>query len=386
MNIYLSHFSALCAYEKGQLPASFRMTEKSPLPANHVPRLSAAEAAFLHERFSLPYPIQAAAPTKRCRRRSIFLDPHILPSQALRDQFYKAAKGLYIASPQLALLQIAGLVSPLSLVLLMSQATSRFAMRPESTQGFVDRNPLCGLDDLINLEGSSANVRGAKAYRRALSRVQEGCRSPAELKFALRLTLPKTEFNGFGFPKPLINARIDLSSTKNSLYGKREVDFLWPEAKLVVQYDSEDYHAHSLDSDARRDNEVIEAGYQVIRATAGQTADPDSMNALAALIASFVYQNRRSSITEQIRQDILHPTEKEQSKRDSLKEQLDLHFSTDFFHVPAVVRQQEKEASRKASNQRRRNAYQARQAKERPEAFSEGLPEELSEGLLEESF
>lgn len=363
VNIYLSHYSALAAYENGRLPAFFTPGEKALLPEGHIARLSAPEAAYLHERFSLPYPIQTVVCRKENRRNSMLVDSHVLVSPQMRSEFHRVDKGLFIASPKLALLQVANDLSLLDLTLLISRFASRFAVRTKDQRGFAERDQLCTLEGLALLANDSSRTKGLRSFREALSLATEGARSPAELKFAMRLALSNPDFGGYALPKPLVNAFIDLSATGNSLFGKREVDFLWPEARLVVQYDSIEEHTGTLDGDARRDNEVTEAGYHVVRATAGQTAAPASMNALAASIAKFVYAQQSPEQREAVRQAILFPSPEEQAKRNNLKTLLDQHFSTDICAEWAIRRQQEKGVSRNRANNRRRTAYSAKDKK-----------------------
>ncbi len=60
-------------------------------------------------------------------------------------------------------------------------------------------------------------------------------------------------------PHPLTNSR-----TKGY-----ELDFLWPEQRLVVEVDGRRFHGHraAFERDRRRDATLVAAGYRVIRVT-----------------------------------------------------------------------------------------------------------------------
>ena len=48
-----------------------------------------------------------------------------------------------------------------------------------------------------------------------------------------------------------------------------EVDFLWPQARLVLEFDGGKFHRHprAFENDRRRDQILVAAGYRVIRVT-----------------------------------------------------------------------------------------------------------------------
>ena len=66
-------------------------------------------------------------------------------------------------------------------------------------------------------------------------------------------------------PSPEVNARV----------GDHEVDFLWREARLIVETDGYRYHRGraSFEHDHQRDAELATAGYEVLRFTWRQTQD-----------------------------------------------------------------------------------------------------------------
>jgi very-short-patch-repair endonuclease len=68
-----------------------------------------------------------------------------------------------------------------------------------------------------------------------------------------------------------------------------EVDALWPDARLIVELDSWEFHAHraAFEKDRSRDTDHLLAGYRTIRVTHRQLSDgPDRLAAqIRALLA-----------------------------------------------------------------------------------------------------
>ena len=104
-----------------------------------------------------------------------------------------------------------------------------------------------------------AATRNEPAYTRS-----EAERRLLELIRAARLPLPRT------------NARV----------GPYEVDFLWPDASLVVEVDGFAFHSTraAFERDRRRDAELHRAGLHVLRVTWRQIEDePEALVASVAV-------------------------------------------------------------------------------------------------------
>ncbi|MGH2839739.1 MAG: endonuclease domain-containing protein [Solirubrobacteraceae bacterium] len=68
-------------------------------------------------------------------------------------------------------------------------------------------------------------------------------------------------------PEPLVN--------KDVLGGSgrwHEVDFLWPEQRLIVETDGNAFHStrRSIERDRRKEADLVRAGYRVLRFTWSQ--------------------------------------------------------------------------------------------------------------------
>jgi very-short-patch-repair endonuclease len=114
-------------------------------------------------------------------------------------------------------------------------------------------------------------------WRRAATVAKKGkLKSPLEAK-VLPLVLRR------GLPIPLLNAPVEITS------GRIEVDFLWPDHRLVVEADSRDFHGTEVafERDRWRDRELFRVGYSTLRITHQQAERETSAvtDAIAARLA-----------------------------------------------------------------------------------------------------
>ena len=102
---------------------------------------------------------------------------------------------------------------------------------------------------------SNVGRPGAKVFRRAVELTDGGAESPKETYLRLLLQL---------------RARLPRAQTNTDLYGPQgwvgRVDLYFPEALLAVEYDGS-WHRENLVKDVRRQNLILEAGYQLLRYT-----------------------------------------------------------------------------------------------------------------------
>jgi very-short-patch-repair endonuclease len=117
---------------------------------------------------------------------------------------------------------------------------------------------------------------GARNLRRALATLARAepqrTRSELEERFLALVA-------GAGVPRPLVNARV----------GGYEVDFLWPDRRLVVETDGAATHLTpaAFEADRRRDAALQLAGFRVVRLTWRQvTEEPGTISATLRALAS----------------------------------------------------------------------------------------------------
>jgi very-short-patch-repair endonuclease len=218
--------------------------------------LSHRSAANLHQ--LLPYPAQprpvditvsGRQPTPRAGIRI-----HRVKKLHRRD--VNRIDGLPVTTAARTLLDLATVLPPYLLERAVAEAQVRGLARRRDLVEQLARNPgrpgTRGLRRLLEVERGPALTR-SEAERRMLALIR-----------AAELALPRS------------NARL----------GGYEVDFLWPQQRLVVEVDGFRFHSSraSFERDRRRDAALAAAGYTVIRVTWRQIVD--APEAVAARLAS----------------------------------------------------------------------------------------------------
>lgn len=115
------------------------------------------------------------------------------------------------------------------------------------------------LTDRVALEqklADRAGRPGAKAFRRMIHLADPGAESPMETR--LRVLLVRA-----GLPAP--ETQVELKNQYGAVIAR--VDLFYEAARLAVEYDG-DVHRQQLAQDLRRQNDLLAAGYQLLRFTA----------------------------------------------------------------------------------------------------------------------
>jgi very-short-patch-repair endonuclease len=114
---------------------------------------------------------------------------------------------------------------------------------------------------------------GNARLRAALAEPATVTRSKLEERFLALL-------DRHGLPRPLVNVRV----------GPYEVDFLWPEQRLVVETDGWEHHGtrRAFQEDRRRDRYLVAAGHRVVRLTHDDVAEDgdETARVLAELLSA----------------------------------------------------------------------------------------------------
>jgi REase_MTES_1575/Transcriptional regulator, AbiEi antitoxin len=128
---------------------------------------------------------------------------------------------------------------------------------PDQLLRVIEQGERMGVLDFLALRKATARAEGrpgAATLRQILATYTEAPPTRSELE---RTFLSRIE--QAGLPRPIINA------TAAGL----EVDFLWPEQRLIVELDGRAYHTNprAFEQDRLRDATLLRAGYRVLRIT-----------------------------------------------------------------------------------------------------------------------
>ena len=184
--------------------------------------------------------------------------------------FRRINKDTFVASPELCFLQAASILPFNALVLYGMELCGTYARTKEIGGTRYKREPLTSARKIAAYLGKSQGATGIKQALKASAYLMDGSASPREAVLESIMTLPP-RLQGFSMPKPQLNYGIPVDLPDPQDPSKQLVlhgDIVWPEARLVVEYDGEqhgqqDNHA----SDKQRDHLLLDAGFEVVRFT-----------------------------------------------------------------------------------------------------------------------
>jgi very-short-patch-repair endonuclease len=119
--------------------------------------------------------------------------------------------------------------------------------------------------ELANHLATHVGAKGIKRLRRAVSLAEPQSASAMETRLRLHLILGK-------LPRPSV--QVDLRDGNGNFLGR--VDLYYPDRRLAIEYDGAN-HKDRLESDLRRQNALLNAGYHLLRFTAADLRDPKSV-------------------------------------------------------------------------------------------------------------
>lgn len=250
----------------------------------------------------LSNPLHVLVPSSKEKRNMLNVKTHMASTLAYPPQsFCRAFKGVYASTPALSFLQVASDLPLSILVYVGSELCGTFRKDPFSPYGLAERQALLSRDELHCYLDTSSSLKGVVAARKASELLVEKAASPKEIELAIKLTLPY-KLGGFSLPQPSLNYRIDLSLNAQTIARCNwyVADLCWPEAKLVVEYDSDAVHLTSEQkaSDEIRRNALEFDGYKVISATKLQTESPKELAKIARVIARRLGKRIRPTSTK----------------------------------------------------------------------------------------
>jgi very-short-patch-repair endonuclease len=181
---------------------------------------------------------------------------HRVKTIAHRDVRWR--HGIPVTSPARACLDLAAIFDDFELEAALAAAFRRNAVRPSQLEDVMDRNPY---------------AKGVGRLRALLDYAERPHDTRSDYERRLLALIRAAEL-----PLPLTNAHI----------GEHMVDMLWPDLKLVVEFDSWAFHRDrsSFEKDRLRDQVLSVSGHHVMRVTARQV--DHTPIALVARIAAIV--------------------------------------------------------------------------------------------------
>ena len=199
---------------------------------------------------------------------------------------------LLVASPELCFFQMAKLLPLVELIELGYELCGTYAISPCTKGGLIKRQARTTPGSLKQMIELLHNFNGVEKARRAVAHIQDNSRSPKETQISMLASLP-TSLGGFGIHPPLLNHELQITDghMQKVLEGAKLIpDLYWLLAKLILEYDSRDWHSRNTidEHDARKRTVYNMLGLSVITLTKGQLYDYDAFNAIMQSIRTRV--------------------------------------------------------------------------------------------------
>lgn len=151
--------------------------------------------------------------------------------------------GLYAVAPELCVIRLAVQLPRLEFLRAFTDLLGIFCLSKLDRTNLISREPILTLTDMREFLDKVKGFPGTKLVRKALDWVVERSASPRETTMNLLLRLP-TRMGGYGLPSLEANYRFDLEGDAAYLTSKSYLvaDVAWPEANLVLEYNSSKHH------------------------------------------------------------------------------------------------------------------------------------------------
>ncbi|MBO7674011.1 MAG: hypothetical protein J6S63_03265 [Atopobiaceae bacterium] len=219
------------------------------------------------------------------------VDRHVWQSHIPNDSFFKLTQQVYVSTPEFSFLQLAGLLSQQQLILVGYWLCAKYRIREDGLT--IPVEPITSVEKLGAYLDDAEGCYGARKARRALAWVVDNARSAQEVNSSMLASLP-LRMGGYGFGKPVINARIDARDLDPSTLDREdrqffEIDLYWPKKRVGLEYDGIDHlYPDQVRKDKRRLNCLLANDIRLLAVMYDQIADEDvrtrTMNQLAKLL------------------------------------------------------------------------------------------------------
>lgn len=286
--IVLSHTSAL------EYWLSVRTGSRSFVSVSYARFVGAQTPRLEYEKDSGPWwltrPLHVLVTQKSARRLSRDLETHLWSGTLPKGSVLDTQNGFAVCSPELCFLQMSSLLTIHELIMLGFELCGRYDLDCGELRMC---EPLTTTVKLRAFAKKSYMAKGRKKALRALQYVADNSASPRETELAMKLCLPRL-LGGHGIKRPVLNHRFEVGAQYKKITRKSFFvgDLCWPRYRLIVEYDSDAYHAseNKIARDASRSTALEAMGFIVITITNKHITDASSMRETAHAIAKCTQQ------------------------------------------------------------------------------------------------
>lgn len=276
MTIILSHISALEYWRTSQrLPCSHAEIAYAKKLITRTPQL---RKASLLDELKVARPFHVLVSDEKFRKRNNLLVSHTWKNPLHKGSAMLVEEDIFVVSPELCFLQLAGTSPLIELIEVGFELCGRY-----NNTG----RPLITVASLKTFIVRHKGTHGANKAMRALSYIVDNSASHMETKLTMLLCLP-FKLGGYNFREPVLNEHINKIKRDGSTLGDYFVaDLLWQEQRIILEYDSTEYHDNDRShlSDSVRRTELIGLGYDVVSVVSSQVTTAMGTKNLASSLA-----------------------------------------------------------------------------------------------------
>lgn len=290
--VVLSHQTALDLWRGEGLNALAKPPARGSVDWDRLPVFRVGDAVAVAERLQLPLPLHVLGANEKCRRNGKRIRCHLWNRRLPKCSFVDLGEGVLVSAPELVVFQVLSDCSLLELVLLVSEFGGRYALSPTAEKGFWKRGHALASEELFRqVESCAFHMHGRRKLSAALDYAVWNAWSPMETILALLLSLP-AEMGGFALPKPVLNPKLpiqvgDVFRAQTLKGAHRYGDLVWPEKKLIVEYDSAAEH-QDYARDSARANALSANGWTVVTVLPADVFDANRFSQLASHVATIL--------------------------------------------------------------------------------------------------
>ena len=259
------------------------------------------------EAFAIPgRPVDVLVFNDDLRRRSSSIACHAWQTRLPPNAFYRMGD-VYVSSPEFVFLQMAPILPIEQLIALGCELCGQYVLMPKGVNhpSVLDDmpkrlSPLTSESRIAAFIDSVGKVNGKAKAKRAVKYVVDDSRSPMETMVYMLLCLPAM-LGGYGFPKPKMNATIQLDDEARVIANRShcEGDLCWSDFKLDIEYHGV-VHVGSanMHSDVGRELGIEHMVWRVITVTSPQVLNENQFETVAKEAAKHMKKRLRPSVFE----------------------------------------------------------------------------------------
>ncbi len=229
-----------------------------------------------------PIHLMTSKSNERKKRKTVRC--HVMSKNLRTASAVQVSPFVWVTSPELTYLLAASDLSFPKLVMVAINLCGTFYYE-NGIQKY--RKPIVTVQQLNRFLETVSNVKGLRNAKAALRYVSEGSNSPIETRMAAISMLPLNR-GGCTLLPAKRNNFVQLSDEGRAILHRNSLccDMVWPEQKVIVEYDSKEYHMNEdqFTYDKNRISALNLSGYRVISATNAILKSPESIESFFSLV------------------------------------------------------------------------------------------------------